>query len=197
MRSHDANLWEVNDIYFIDVALVLTCRRCAKRNKPDQCVYHPAPLTKGPNPQDSHLDNGSPRVNSFSTALQSPSSHEVNRDLIYPEAKRLKRTESLYQAPSPDSLSKLTQSRAEQSFEELRKLLSNSGTQADALGFDNSASFINHSAVLAEHELSIGIHLSSDDATRISKVSQLQIDRGAIVLTLFKNLSAVGKYIEK
>ncbi|KAF2492744.1 hypothetical protein BU16DRAFT_466528 [Lophium mytilinum] len=31
-----------------------TCGRCARRNKSDQCVYHPAPLTKGlPTPQSS------------------------------------------------------------------------------------------------------------------------------------------------
>jgi hypothetical protein len=78
-----------------------------------------------------------------------------------------------------------TQPQVDQALEELRKPLS------------DSAGFINHSAVLAEHELSIGIQSSNDDSTLVSKVSQLQIDRGAIVLTLFKDLSALGKYIEK
>jgi hypothetical protein len=90
-----------------------------------------------------------------------------------------------------------TQPQVDHALEELRKPLSDTGTQADVLSFDNSAGFINHSAVLAEHELSIGIQSSNDDSTLVSKVSQLQIDRGAIVLTLFKDLSALGKYIEK
>jgi hypothetical protein len=198
VRSHDADLWEVYDRYLVDVALILICRRCAKRNKSDQCLYHPAPLTKGPKSHDNNPNSsGNPRVNSFSAAYQSPSSREVVRDIIYPEAKRLKETESLSFTPSVDIPSISTQPKVDQAFEELRKSLSDSGTQADALGFDNGAGFINHSAVLAEHELSIGIQLSSDDKIPASNVSQLQIDRGAIVLTLFKDLSAVGKYIEK
>jgi hypothetical protein len=198
VRSHDADLWEVYNIYFAEVTLVLTCKRCAKRNTPGQCVYHPAPLTKGPTSHDGCPNNGSsPRVNSFSTAYQSPSRREVGRDTIYPEAKRLKQMESLKFPPSVEILSRPSQPQVDQALEELRKPLSDSGTQADALGFDNSAGFINHSAVLAEHELSIGIQSSSDDITPVSKVSQLQIDRGAIVLTLFKDLSAIGKYTEK
>ncbi|KAH3920376.1 hypothetical protein HBH56_003700 [Parastagonospora nodorum] len=174
------------------------CGRCVKRNKQDQCVYHPAPLTKGPTPQDSNSDESSPRVNNFSTAYQSPSYHNLHRDSVYPEAKRLKRTKAFAPTFSPESLlSKQTASYDRQSSEDVQKSILDHSIRTDTLGFDSSAGFIDHSAVLAEHELSIGIHSSKDVSTPIPKVSQAQIDRGAAVLSLLNDLPAFEKYIDK
>jgi hypothetical protein len=161
-------------------------RRCAKRNKPNQCVYHPAPLTKGQTPNDTLSDQSSPRVNSFSATYQSPSEREIGRDSIYPATKRVKLTESFQPASQNQNV-----------FEELHKQLPDESIREDVLSFDNSAGFINHSAVLAEHELSVGIQPPNNDLTPISKVSQLHIDRGATVLTLLKDLSAIEMYIDK
>jgi hypothetical protein len=125
-------------------------------------------------------------VNSFSTAYQSPSDREIGCDSIYPAPKRVKLTETLQPASQERNI-----------FEELHKPLSSGTSREDALGFDDSAGFTNHSAVLAEHELSIGIRPPNDDCTPISKVSQLHIDRGATVLTLLQDLPAIEGYIDK
>jgi hypothetical protein len=125
-------------------------------------------------------------VNSFSAAYKSPSDREIDRDSIYPAPKRVKLAEALQPASQERDI-----------FDELHKPLSSGTIREIALSFDDSAGFTNHSAVLAEHELSIGIRLSNDDSTPISKVSQLHIDRGATVLTLLKDLPAIENYIDK
>lgn len=81
--------------------------------------------------------------------------------------------------------------------EELRGPLSNHHIRADVLSYDNNSAFINHSAVLAENELSIGIQPTLSEATPMSIVSQSHIDRGATVLTLLKDLPLIQKYIDK
>jgi hypothetical protein len=198
MRPYDAELWKVCSTCNTVKIVVLTCKRCVKRNKQDKCVYHPAPLTKGPTPQDSNFDESSPRVNSFSTVYQSASYHDLHRDSVYSDAKRLKRTEAFAPTFSPDSLlSKQTVSYDRQSSEDVQKSILDRSIRTDAIGFDSSAGFIDHSAVLAEHELSIGIHSLKDVSTPISKVPQTQIDRGAAVLSLLNDLPAFEKYIDK
>jgi hypothetical protein len=198
MRPYDADLRKVQGMCFDHELLELTCERCAKRNKPDQCVYHPAPLTKGPTPQDSNSDQSSPRVNSFSTACHlSPSDYGVNRDLVYPESKRVKRAGAFQPGLSPDRLERQAERHDQHNLEDICKPLSGPGIRADALSYDTGAGFINHSAVLAEHELSIGIEPQNGDTVPQAKVSQLQIDRGAAVLKLFRDLQATEKYIEK
>jgi hypothetical protein len=142
-------------------------------------------LTKAQTPHDTNSDQSSPRVNSFSTAYQSQSDREIGCDSIYPAPKRVKLTETLQPASQERDI-----------FEELNKPLSDGTVREDALSFDNSAGFTNHSAVLAEHELSIGIRPPNDDSTSIS-VSQLHIDRGATVLTVLQDLPAIEKYIDK
>jgi hypothetical protein len=62
---------------------------------------------------------------------------------------------------------------------------------------DNGVGFINQSAVLAENELSIGILPPNEELVVAPRISQAQIDRGAVVLTLFKDLPAITKYIDK
>jgi hypothetical protein len=174
-----------------------TCGRCVKRNKSNQCVYHPAPLTKGPFSQDSNSDQSSPRVNSLSTLYRSPSNHGLDRDSIYPEPKRLKLMGTLQSITSPDSSSRHIEPQYQRRCEELRKPVSESNVRSDALGFDNKAGFINHSAVLTEHELSIGIQAPNINTTPDPRISQLQIDRGSAILTLFNELPTIEKYIDK
>jgi hypothetical protein len=143
-------------------------------------------LTKAQTPHDTNSDQSSPRVNSFSAAYQSPSDREIGRDSIYPTPKRVKLTETL----KPTS-------QERDVFEELHKPLSDGGIREDIFSFDNTAGFTNHSAVLAEHELSIGIRPPNDGTIPVSTVSQLHIDRGATVLTVLKDLPAIERYIDK
>jgi hypothetical protein len=151
-------------------------------------------LTKAPSPQDINSDQSSPRVNSFSTAYHSSPDRETIRDVSYPEAKRVKRAESFQPVLKVVGLSIQPESHT---VEELSKPVRYDSVRADTLGFDNSAGFINHSAVLAEHELSIGIQPPNTDGASTTKISQVHVDRGAAVLTLLRDLSAIEKYIEK
>lgn len=51
-----------------------TCGRCARRGKPDQCVYHPAPLTKAKVPGVTRHRTSGSRSSSFPTqAIPQPS----------------------------------------------------------------------------------------------------------------------------
>lgn len=86
---------------------------------------------------------------------------------------------------------------SQRTIEELRRPLPDHHVRADVLSFDNRSAFINHSAVLAENELSIGIQPPNAESTPMSKVSQSHIDRGAIVLTLLKDMPILQKYINK
>jgi hypothetical protein len=172
------------------------CDRCAKRNKPDQCVYHPAPLTKASTTQDT-FDNNSPRVNTFSTLGQSPLNNDVTSELYYPGTKRVKRPEDSQFVLSLDEPLELWETQPQRSFQEIQRPLLDDHSQVGALGFDDSAGFISHSAILAENELSVGIQPPNDGTLAISKVPRLQVDRGATVLTLLNDLPTLQKYIDK
>jgi hypothetical protein len=152
-------------------------------------------LTKLSTPQDAPSDASSPRVNSFSTAYHSPADRAAPRDLFGPEPKRVKYTEAHQPPYAPESILALPASP--ESVEYLRKQLPATDLQANSLGFDLDANFISHSAVLAENELSVGIQSLNSGAMPMSKATQMQIDRGAAVLTLLKDLPAIEKYIDK
>jgi len=197
MRPHDANMRQVRGNLPFAKNTDANRGRCAKRNKPDQCVYHPAPLTKATNLHDATSDTNSPRVNSFSTAYQSPSDRGTASDSFHSKPKRVERTGAFKPLLSfSDHPAQLAPHRSWPS-EELCKPLSGDSVSAEALGFENGAGFINQSAVLAENELSIGIQPPNDDAATMASVSQSHIDRGVVVLTLFKDLPAIEKYIDK
>ena len=80
---------------------------------------------------------------------------------------------------------------------DLCKPLPGHQVSVDAQGFDMKAGITNHSAVLTENESSIGILPPLIDSSPSSKISQSNIDRGASVLTLFKDLPTIRKYIDK
>ncbi|KAF2820502.1 hypothetical protein CC86DRAFT_397762 [Ophiobolus disseminans] len=177
--------------------MVPTCGRCAKRNKPDRCVYHPAPLTKAPNLHDTTSDAGSPRVNSFSTAYNSPTDRGTIRDAFYPDPKGVKHAGRFEPVLSLDGFSASPELYQKASGDELYKRLPIDYSRVDSLGLDSGASFMNQSAVLAENELSIGIQPPNDDTSTMANVSQSHIERGVVVLTILKDLPAIEKYIDK
>lgn len=167
------------------------CGRCTKRNKPDGCVYHPAPLTKASNGDAAASEAMTPRINSFAIAFQSPSSRESAHEPLRSEPKRVKLTQS-YEAPqSFAGFAAQPTSYSQDPVDTLRKPVT------ESLSCDDGVGFINQSAVLAENELSIGILPPNEDAVAAPRISQAQIDRGATVLTLFKDLPAITKYIDK
>ncbi|KAF1840198.1 uncharacterized protein K460DRAFT_348380 [Cucurbitaria berberidis CBS 394.84] len=204
-----------------------TCGRCARRNKPEQCVYHPAPLTKRttiPTPQCTSSDQSSPELNSFSTLFHTGSERSSNRtpsdfeldsarrngvfgslpalvqsvecnSVSIPRAVLNQYDEFVPRFSRASSLPAQSWSQSQQSTE--RRPLPDDQIRADALDFDSRSAFINHNAILAENELSIGIQPPSADSTPMSKVSQSHIDSGAAVLTLLKDLPTIQKYIDK
>lgn len=62
---------------------------------------------------------------------------------------------------------------------------------------DTEAGFIHHSAVLTEHESSIGIPSLGHDPTCRSQVSQSYIDQGVVVLTVLKDFPRIQNCIDK
>lgn len=174
-----------------------TCGRCAKRSKPDQCVYHPAPLTKATKSHDISSEGYSPRLNSFSVTYQSPVDRDISEDARFPAAKRLKGTKHDQAPRFSSNLPKALEATVRTTIEELNKPLSDRLERSDALDLDNYAGVTNHAAVLAEHELSIGIQPPRGDLAPAPKVSQRFVEQGAAVLTLFQDISEIEKYIDK
>jgi hypothetical protein len=170
-----------------------TCGRCARRAKPEQCVYHPAPLTKANNlatPQATPTDGSSSSsvINSYEcqttadTALQFPPFNEP------PFLPRVPRANSLPSQPWASII------YGQQTVEELRRPIPDHESQRASL---NAEGFVHHHAIIAENELSVGILPPISDDVSTSKVTQVQIDRGATVLSLLKDLPLYQKYIDK
>lgn len=113
---------------------------------------------------------------------------------MYPDAKRVKRADTFQPVVN---LPRQAESQGPVGLEDLSRSLLDRDARKETLGFDDSAGFINHSAVLAEHELSIGIQPPHTDVASAPRVSQLHVDRGAAVLTLLQDLPSIEKYIDK
>jgi hypothetical protein len=196
------------------------CGRCSRRGKTEQCIYHPAPLTKpmtkstSPTPKTSQ---SSPNQTSYSvlqsdglehmpalspsfrpptspmqplryTSSSTPNAFTTSLDDL-PQLKRL-RSNNLSESAFPSP------AIGHQEMD-LCKPLPGHQTSVDAQSFDMKAGITNHSAVLTENEPSIGILPPLIDSSPSSKISQSNIDRGASVLTLLKDLPTMRKYIDK
>lgn len=177
-----------------------------KKGKTDKCVYHPAPLTKT-------VMKASLRSNQAVAGIeaeQSPSSgttpmtasatyiaylEQTTRPTGFSSIASLTQPESTLTAststPSLKSPSRQSDGpmRTSQATEKLP-----GHAYLDAQRFENGASFISHSAVLAENESSIGL---SPPGSSTSTVSQAYIDKGVAVLELLQDLSSIQKYIDK
>ncbi|CAI6301925.1 unnamed protein product [Periconia digitata] len=169
-----------------------TCGRCQRRNRADQCVYHPAPLTKAgqlPTPQAS--DSSSPvvenrSVNTDTTSASTPTFSRVELHAV--QQTRSSRASSLPAQPWSSI------QYGQQTVEELRKPVPRAHIQA--LGYHPSGTSMHHASILAENELSVGIAPSNGEIAH-SMVSQADIERGAACLTLLRNFPLCLRYIDK
>ncbi|PVH96263.1 hypothetical protein DM02DRAFT_617345 [Periconia macrospinosa] len=169
-----------------------TCGRCQRRNRAEQCVYHPAPLTKThqlPTPQAS--DSSSPtfvRQSVDIDAVPAPALPPTRIDPSPTQHPRVSRASSLPAQPWSSI------QYGQQSVEELRKPVPRAHVQARAIS--PSGTFIHHAAILAENELSVGIFPSNGE-TAPAIIYRHDIQRGAACLTLLKDFPRCLRYIEK
>ncbi|KAF1978978.1 hypothetical protein BU23DRAFT_524667 [Bimuria novae-zelandiae CBS 107.79] len=190
-----------------------TCGRCARRNKANQCVYHPAPLTKRaivPTPTSesettSPPDTVQPLLQSVEGFLPAP--------VVTPLTATSLRVGVPPSQPAPVVSSQATGPRArrhslpaqpsaltyeEQSIEELRRPLPVAHVRGDSILRLPAAGFVHHTAILDEYERSIGIQQSNAEGpTDSTSVSSLYIERGAAVLTLLKEPAIFQRYLDK
>lgn len=202
-----------------------TCGRCARRNKIDKCVYHPAPLTKtgsASGPRHTSLESSSSESLGPDTLIMDYTEYEIqDRMPDIDEAHTMRRTLS---QPLPsisnlieensvtaigvvgasdssdsgaNSLSISAEDQPQQSRLQQQRSSADQASWEDVHHFDNKAAFINDFAVLAENELSIGIQPPTLNTVLVSQVTQSHIDRGAAVLTLFKDFQGIQRYIDK
>lgn len=184
-----------------------TCGRCLRRNKPEQCVYHPAPLTKAlPIPQATESTVSSPSE----TIAQKPDSYEIesNSSALPSYQPNASPIETLVFPPFDDSSNPAPRAcRASslptqawstpnhgQGLEDAQALLTDSQTRGASLRFLETAGFVSHAAILAENELSFGIIPANLDSPSIPAS---HVDKGALVLSMLKDLPIYNKYIEK
>ncbi|KAF2197230.1 hypothetical protein GQ43DRAFT_444426 [Delitschia confertaspora ATCC 74209] len=175
-----------------------TCGRCARRNRPEQCVYHPAPLTRKstsiPTPESSETTETPPPASVYpiaqpfdSTSLLSLQFSQYNDPpTVQP---RVPRASSLPAQLDPSTIH-------QHSLEEFRR---HNLTRDDQ--FQKSAAFVSHSAILFEHEDTIGVDLTPSSAEcqddHEHGPSKSQIQRGASILALLKDLPTFDRYIDK
>ncbi|KAF1994633.1 hypothetical protein P154DRAFT_367137 [Amniculicola lignicola CBS 123094] len=163
-----------------------TCGRCARRNKPEQCVYHPAPLTK------KAPVTRTPE--SLTSTPPAPAPAEIIGGnlpslprLAFPQA-------SPVGLPRAARASSLPAQPICQPANESRLPTSDCQFRSDV--FERTSSFVSYSAILNENESQIGI-LPNNPTVPTSSISQSHIERGATVLLFLKNLPLYGKYIDK
>ncbi|KAL6711531.1 hypothetical protein ACN47E_004465 [Coniothyrium glycines] len=81
-----------------------TCGRCARRSKAEQCVYHPAPLTKAtsiPTPPSTNSEQGSPIISSrFTPAQQTAFVYPTIHDTATSSSSLLRQVELQQPLPS-------------------------------------------------------------------------------------------------
>ncbi|KAF2107677.1 hypothetical protein BDV96DRAFT_293460 [Lophiotrema nucula] len=169
-----------------------TCGRCARRNKPDQCVYHPAPLTKGariPTPQSSDIDSAASVTASQETNAVSLSTLGFPPFQDEPPRLQAQRASSLpaQALPTNDGYA---------AIDEPRRPLPDNQLRGDSVSFPQASSFISHTAILSENETRLGILPSANPRTG-SDIPQAHIDKGAIILSLLIDLPLYEKYIDR
>lgn len=171
------------------------CDRCVKRGRTDKCVYHSAPLTK------SAAKSGTGRA-SISVAYIAHLEHATRRT-SFSTLSRPARAKSSSTASTPDSTSLSLTSTSQpksmgapfqQALENPCRTSTDHCINTDDQELQRGASFINHTAVLDEHERSIGL---TPPGLTAFKVSQERLDQGASVLHVLRDLNSIRKYINK
>lgn len=157
-----------------------TCGRCARRNKVEQCIYHPAPLTRAlPTPHPSESDAG-----------QSPTSgHQAYED-----------SSELLSTGQPITSVRSGDSSIQNVASQLGSL--NEQTWIPSPSFQRNTGFLgatSYSAILSENEVSIGIGPANSESilNLITDVSQTYMQRGADVLFLLKDMPLFNRFIER
>lgn len=202
-----------------------TCGRCARRNKVDKCVYHPAPLTKTalpPTPRQTssnHSSSDSGSASNFysdrpgrriATTFGSSAVPVKGSTLPQPlpslaqvaEYNLTSASEAIigsvyYRSSRANSVPVLAGELTQQITFGRQESSPKHPIRDDALSFDHRAAFINDFAVLTESELSIGIQPPIVGTLPTPSISQSHIDKGAAVLTLLRDFPAIQIYIEK
>lgn len=187
-----------------------TCGRCARRNKAQQCVYHPAPLTKRtslPTPS-TESDPRSPSTLAQSVEWCAPAP-VVTPPTTIPQTEGIVPSQLANPTNPPSALPRTARATSlpaqpwallsyeQQSIEELRRPLPEAHVRGDSLNKLPAAGFVHHTAILDEYELSLGIQQPNADDPALTAVSPLYIERGAAVLTLLKDSTIFQRYLDK
>lgn len=190
------------------------CDRCVKRGRTEKCVYHPAPLTatkrKAQESKISHADEGPTSYRPLSGAgrASTPAAYlahleHTNRLTSFSHVSQATQVES---SPTASTLSSSVRSQnsisqsqyidasVQQASKNTRRPSIDQRTGTDARELERGASFVNHTAVLDEHESSIGL---TPQGSTAFEVSQERIDQGASVLFVLRDLGSIQKYIDK
>lgn len=168
-----------------------TCGRCQRRNRPEQCVYHPAPLTKSnrlPTPQASEENDSSSPTFALATADPSVPTPATIFTEVPAAQPRVSTASNISVQRSPST------PHSQQTVEELQKPVPQA--HVHQLTAYPSRTFMHHAAILIENELSVGILDSNGDAVP-TVVSRSYIERGAACLTLLRNFSQCVRFIDK
>lgn len=176
-----------------------TCGRCARRNMAEQCVYHPAPLSKAlPTPHTSEA-SPSPRPN-LQICDTNPDTTSESLVTVSESAGRSNYHETL----AEESLQVQPHSRSQRGVEDNQRTIQQSLTQT--LGFSttsqSSPGFLgatSYSAILAENETNIGITSTDAGAGHgsFAAVSQTHVQKGAEMLLLLKDMPLFDRFIDR
>lgn len=152
-----------------------TCGRCARRNRTEQCIYHPAPLTK------QKQSNGDSETSPANNVLLTPQS----------ASETIEELRGVNSSPLDNSILPISSNRSSHE---------SSPTYTDPKtsnhGFLGPTSY---SAILSENQRTLG--LGNDDHgscwSAHFQVTKDRIQKGAEALSLLRDASLITKFIDR
>ncbi|CZT25096.1 uncharacterized protein RCC_10825 [Ramularia collo-cygni] len=186
------------------------CGRCAKRGKSDQCIYHPAPLTKprtcpgiGPHRSANASSLASPRQNH--TGPYPTISRESHRALISPRTNSSQSPDQtvVRRMQSPSSLPNTQSTQQSQwglkPMEGSRQLSSYASPESATAFRDARTGFLgptSYSAVYTENSTILNTP-DLNDTPNFPAISAEKLQQGAEVLSLLRDIPVYRRFTDR
>lgn len=161
--------------------LMPVCGRCSHRKKADQCVYHPAPLTRS-------KDSLSSRASRSPTIPKPPTSYPT--DAQRPSIVSRPESVNLNIAPPTPSLSSISASTSD----DKRPTTSSSFRVHRNPGFLGITSY---RSIFTENQVSLGIDNTDQDPECTVYIGDEKIQKGVEILSLLTHLPAFERFIAR
>ncbi|KAK1063367.1 hypothetical protein LTR74_009523 [Friedmanniomyces endolithicus] len=179
------------------------CGRCSRRDKPEQCIYHPAPLTKprgspGVGPTRTHsrasLERpssglASPPASTETSSLDSSAFRPVNHRVSLDRG-------AILQSPRPPMAPPSSEDKGTSRSASLASPDGSMSFREGKVGFLGPTSY---SAVFSENPSSLGAGFPDEieDASDLGPIAPERIQQGAEILALLRDVPLYEKFTQR